>query len=431
MPRFRIPNDHHMQPGSAPHFTPDFGSTHSHGPQHSSNFKEAHSSNMDTSFQSCDSNESTNFTGENSSSHRSSPSDANVTDTTDQCSKPSLYSILGVESSTSKSGLKKAYYKLCRVHHPDKGGDEDKFKELSHAFKLLSDDLQRSMYDLYGHAGIDGDFPWKTKPEDAVSSEQSDHHNDSRTASQQSDRTSRTASQESQQEQARGSAGLGSSNKRNMDSVPSASQRCTSFEDSDGDHDSDSSEVNFRRRGGADGGIDGSCRSSQGSDHGFRSHRTSGHNGRRSPGDSDDPLEQGDPTIMRLDCTLEEIYCGSTMQIVFSRKCVCDDCQGSGYSFKTLCNSPFCPRCNGTGKEIQTDKSMSILSNQFVQVPCSLCDGKGMLLKLADVCLKCVGDGFSSIYVSDEVSVPRGTKHGTRVLVSKGGGDSGTKKLII
>jgi DnaJ-class molecular chaperone len=68
---------------------------------------------------------------------------------------------------------------------------------------------------------------------------------------------------------------------------------------------------------------------------------------------------------------------------------------------------------------------MSIFSNAGVQMRCTLCDGKGMLLKLADVCPTCAGSGFRSKYVTDEVSIPRGMKHGTHVLVNKGGGDSG------
>jgi DnaJ family protein A protein 2 len=142
--------------------------------------------------------------------------------------------------------------------------------------------------------------------------------------------------------------------------------------------------------------------------------------------------EQEDPTIVRLDCTLEELYCGSTMQIVFSRRCVCDGCQGSGYTFNTLCNAPFCPRCAGTGKEVvqsaeDDDDPLSSVRNNTcgVQIRCTLCDGKGMLLKLADVCPTCAGGGFCSKYVTDEVSIPRGTKHGTHVLVNHGGGDSG------
>ena len=43
---------------------------------------------------------------------------------------------MGVEKDASGTDIKKAYRKLCRTHHPDKGGDEDKFKELSEASRV-------------------------------------------------------------------------------------------------------------------------------------------------------------------------------------------------------------------------------------------------------------------------------------------------------
>ena len=44
-----------------------------------------------------------------------------------------LYETLGVEKDASKKEIRKAYMKLSRTHHPDKGGDEHKFKEISAA----------------------------------------------------------------------------------------------------------------------------------------------------------------------------------------------------------------------------------------------------------------------------------------------------------
>lgn len=57
------------------------------------------------------------------------------------------YSILGVEQTASQDDIKKAYRKLAMKHHPDKGGDEHKFKEISVAYDTLSDSQKRAEYD--------------------------------------------------------------------------------------------------------------------------------------------------------------------------------------------------------------------------------------------------------------------------------------------
>ncbi|MFA6416158.1 MAG: molecular chaperone DnaJ [Candidatus Paceibacterota bacterium] len=64
------------------------------------------------------------------------------------------YQILGVDKKASKEEIKKAFRHLAHQHHPDKtGGDDTKFKEISEAFQILSDDQKRSQYDMYGSAG--------------------------------------------------------------------------------------------------------------------------------------------------------------------------------------------------------------------------------------------------------------------------------------
>ena len=65
---------------------------------------------------------------------------------------PSLYETLGVSKSASLDDIKKAYRKLAVKHHPDKGGSEEKFKDISHAFTILSDPQKRRHYDNFGEA---------------------------------------------------------------------------------------------------------------------------------------------------------------------------------------------------------------------------------------------------------------------------------------
>ncbi|KAE8709613.1 Chaperone protein DnaJ [Hibiscus syriacus] len=69
------------------------------------------------------------------------------------------YTVLGVSRNASKSEIKSAYRKLARSYHPDVNkdpGSETKFKEISNAYEVLSDDEKRSLYDKYGEAGLKG-----------------------------------------------------------------------------------------------------------------------------------------------------------------------------------------------------------------------------------------------------------------------------------
>lgn len=62
----------------------------------------------------------------------------------------SLYDRLGVQRSAGVDDIKKAYRNLAREHHPDKGGDPEKFKEIQEAHEVLSDERRRQVYDTTG-----------------------------------------------------------------------------------------------------------------------------------------------------------------------------------------------------------------------------------------------------------------------------------------
>jgi len=68
------------------------------------------------------------------------------------------YKVLGVSKSSSSEEIKKAYYKLAHKYHPDKGGDEKKFKEINEAYQILSDQEKKSQYDRFGKVS-DGGSP--------------------------------------------------------------------------------------------------------------------------------------------------------------------------------------------------------------------------------------------------------------------------------
>ncbi len=76
------------------------------------------------------------------------------------------YKILGIEKTASASEIKKAYRKLALLYHPDKTkGDkamEDKFKQISEAYAVLSDSEKKNQYDTYGSA----DFQQRFSQED-------------------------------------------------------------------------------------------------------------------------------------------------------------------------------------------------------------------------------------------------------------------------
>jgi molecular chaperone DnaJ len=66
------------------------------------------------------------------------------------------YSILGVNRSATTEDIKRAYRKLAHEHHPDKGGKEEKFKEINEAYQVLGDETKRKQYDQFGPAFAEG-----------------------------------------------------------------------------------------------------------------------------------------------------------------------------------------------------------------------------------------------------------------------------------
>ena len=70
-----------------------------------------------------------------------------------------LYEVLGVDRNADEAAIKKAYRKLAKKYHPDANpGDkeaEQKFKEATNAYGILSDSEKRRQYDQFGHAAFE------------------------------------------------------------------------------------------------------------------------------------------------------------------------------------------------------------------------------------------------------------------------------------
>jgi molecular chaperone DnaJ len=69
---------------------------------------------------------------------------------------PDLYEILGVDRDADDATIKRAYRRRARECHPDAGGDEEEFKQVTHAYQVLSDPDQRVRYDRFGDDGTPG-----------------------------------------------------------------------------------------------------------------------------------------------------------------------------------------------------------------------------------------------------------------------------------
>lgn len=70
--------------------------------------------------------------------------------------KRDYYEILGIGKDASPDEIKKSFRRAAVEHHPDRGGDETKFKEINEAYEVLKDSEKRKRYDQFGHAGVGG-----------------------------------------------------------------------------------------------------------------------------------------------------------------------------------------------------------------------------------------------------------------------------------
>ena len=74
--------------------------------------------------------------------------------------KRDYYEVLGISRSADKDAIKKAYRKMAKKYHPDSNAGnpdaEEKFKEVTEAYNVLSDPEKKKLYDQFGHAAFEG-----------------------------------------------------------------------------------------------------------------------------------------------------------------------------------------------------------------------------------------------------------------------------------
>jgi len=66
-----------------------------------------------------------------------------------------FYAILGVPKTATDDEIKKAFRRLAHEHHPDKGGEQQKFKDINEAYQVLGDRVKRDKYDQFGSAAFE------------------------------------------------------------------------------------------------------------------------------------------------------------------------------------------------------------------------------------------------------------------------------------
>ena len=65
------------------------------------------------------------------------------------------YAVLGVKKEATQDEVKKAFRRLAHEHHPDKGGDQQKFKDINEAYQVVGDEAKRKKYDQFGSAAFE------------------------------------------------------------------------------------------------------------------------------------------------------------------------------------------------------------------------------------------------------------------------------------
>lgn len=294
------------------------------------------------------------------------------------------YGVLGVKKAATSDDIRKAFRKLARKYHPDVNpGDkkaEEKFKEISEANEILSDEKKRKVYDQFG---------FYSDSIDAATAEAA----------------------------ARGGYGPGSSRGRG------AGPRSAGSRGGQQEVPFDFSGFDFSGFQGGAGGAQAQQEQAGGGFGGFRDIFGSMFGGKGAPAGQRRP-EPGSDLEYQVQVDFWTLIKGGVTKLEIQRQETCRTCNGSGAQ-----GAPVeCPECHGTGQVTQMGGRMKF------EVQCPMCGGSG---KVQNACPTCGGSGVTTRREPLEFRIKPGTRDGQRIrLAGKGnagahGGPAGDLYLII
>ncbi len=271
--------------------------------------------------------------------------------------KKDFYEVLGVKRGASAEEIKKAYRKLAKEHHPDcNAGDkcaEDKFKEISEAYQVLSDKEKRREYDMFGHVGPGAPPPggggWAPGPGGGQSYTWS--------------------------------AGPGGVN-FNVEDL---------FGGGQGMGGADIGDIFSEIFGGA----------------GKRGGRRADFRGSPFGGGFDMGPQPGRDVEANITISFDDAMKGGVHGFTLNRNGRCPTCSGTGKNKSG--KSRTCSACNGAGRRQVANGGAN------VNVVCSACQGTGQVY--LEPCPGCAGSGKKSGPETISVKIPPGVKHGGRLRV--------------
>jgi DnaJ-class molecular chaperone len=268
-----------------------------------------------------------------------------------------LYNILGVNETATTVEITSAFRKLAKIFHPDKPtGNEEKFKEISHAYEILSDAEKRKIYDLQGINGLKMAEQSKSYKEHAQSNP----------------------------------AFSGKTFK-----IPPNNNM---FNDLFG--------LFFNANKGTSTSTATSTSTSTSTSAATSTSASASASAPTSTTSRQDLNETNDnpPIKHKVIINLKDVYLGCIKTIKYHRNLICQNCYGKGY--KPHCHPVVCHSCNSTGK-ININKYPEAILGK-ISIDCTYCQGQGYIYDDRDFCETCKGLGIIKTENTVDINIKPG-----------------------